>query len=92
MKAPTWLCTTPAQAFGGLLDRAGLIMPLDEAYERFGWNESLYLIAKENTQFDGVTYGVGNELDRFYLFYNKRIFEEQGLNPPQKPTGAFGVM
>lgn len=68
--------------FAGVLARAGLLLPLDEAYDEFGWNDRIFPIAKERTVFDGKTYGIGHQLEFIGTFYNQRIFEEQGLTEP----------
>lgn len=69
--------------FAGVLAQAGLLLPLDDAYEQFGWNERLFPIAKQRTTFDGKAYGIGNQLEVVGVFYNKRIFEEQGISEPK---------
>ena len=68
--------------FAGVLARAGLLLALDEAYDQFGWNERIFPLAKERASFDGKAYGIGHELEFIGTFYNKRIFEEQGLSEP----------
>lgn len=68
--------------FAGVLARAGLLAPLDQAYADFGWDERLLGIARERTTFDGVTYGIGNELEFVGMYYNQRIFDENGLSVP----------
>lgn len=69
--------------FAGVLARAGLLLPLDEAYDQFGWTERIFPIARERTVFDGQIYGIGHELEFIGVFYNQRIFEELGLSEPE---------
>jgi raffinose/stachyose/melibiose transport system substrate-binding protein len=69
--------------FAGVLARAGLLLPLDDAYTQYGWNERIFSWAKDRTAFDGTTYGIGHELEFVGVFYNKRIFEEEGLSEPK---------
>jgi raffinose/stachyose/melibiose transport system substrate-binding protein len=69
--------------FGGVLARAGLLLPLDDAYGQYGWNERVLPIAKQRATFDGKAYGIGIELEVVGMFYNKRIFDEQGLSEPK---------
>jgi raffinose/stachyose/melibiose transport system substrate-binding protein len=69
--------------FAGVLARAGLLAPLDQTYSDLGWDERLLGIARERTIFDGVTYGIGNELEFVGMFYNQRIFDENGLAVPE---------
>jgi raffinose/stachyose/melibiose transport system substrate-binding protein len=69
--------------FAGVLARADLVLSLDEAYDQFGWTERIFPLAKERTSFDGKTFGIGHELEFIGVFYNQRIFEEQGLSEPK---------
>jgi raffinose/stachyose/melibiose transport system substrate-binding protein len=69
--------------FAGVLARADLLLPLDEAYDQFGWTERIFPIARERTTFDGRIYGIGHELEFIGVFYNQRIFEEMGLSEPE---------
>jgi raffinose/stachyose/melibiose transport system substrate-binding protein len=68
--------------FAGVLARAGLLLELDDAYAQYGWDERLLPIAKARTTFDGKTYGIGNAIECVGMFYNRRIFEENGLSEP----------
>lgn len=69
--------------FAGVLARAGLLLPLDEAYAAKGWNERVYPLAKQRVVFDGKPYGIGHQLEVVGMFYNKRIFQEQGIAEPK---------
>jgi raffinose/stachyose/melibiose transport system substrate-binding protein len=69
--------------FAGVLARADLLLPLDEAYDQFGWKERIFPIARERASFDNKSYGIGHELEFIGTFYNERIFEEQGLTEPE---------
>ncbi len=69
--------------FAGVLARAGLLMELDDAYVQSGWDKRIQPIAKERTTFNGKTYGIGNAIEAIGVFYNKRIFDENGLSEPK---------
>ncbi len=69
--------------FAGVLARAGLLLPLDDAYVKYGWDKRIFSWARERTVFDGTTYGIGHELEFIGTFYNKRIFEELELSEPK---------
>lgn len=69
--------------FAGVLARSGLLLPLDAAYEERGWNQSILDVAKERASFDGVAYGIGHELEVIGVFYNRRVFDELGLDVPE---------
>ncbi|MEN6480199.1 MAG: extracellular solute-binding protein, partial [Anaerolineales bacterium] len=69
--------------FAGVLARAGLLLPIDDAYEEYGWNDKVIAWAKDRTAFDGKTYGIGHEIEFLGVFYNMRIYEEEGLTEPK---------
>ena len=69
--------------FTGVLAKAGLAMPLDDAYAAKGWDKRIYPWTRGRSTFDGKTYGVANELEFIGTYYNKRIFEENGWAVPQ---------
>lgn len=69
--------------FTGVLAKAGLAMPLDDAYAEKGWDKRIYPWTRERSTFDGKSYGVANELEFIGVFYNKRIFEENGWEVPK---------
>ena len=66
--------------FGGRLAEAGLLMDLTDAYEERDWQ--VYDFAKERVTVDGKAYGIPGELETIGVFYNKDIFEENGLPEP----------
>ena len=68
--------------YAGILARAGLLLPLEEAYDAYNWNERLLRISRTMTSYDGVVYGVGHELEAQGLYWNKTIFADEGLEPP----------
>lgn len=67
----------------GVLVNAGLLLPLDEAYAEYGWNDRFSDFTVERASIDGTIYGIGNEIEYIGLFYNKRIFDELGLSEPE---------
>jgi raffinose/stachyose/melibiose transport system substrate-binding protein len=77
--------------FAGVLARAGLLLELDDAYAQYGWTERILPIAKERTTFDGKTYGIGNAVECVGMFYNQRIFEEQGLSEPKTHDDVLAI-
>ncbi|MDP9382865.1 MAG: extracellular solute-binding protein [Chloroflexota bacterium] len=69
--------------FAGVLARAGLLQPLEDAYKKYGWDKRFLPIAKQRTTFQGVPYGIGHQLEVVGVFYNKRIFDDLGLQEPK---------
>jgi raffinose/stachyose/melibiose transport system substrate-binding protein len=68
-------------SFGGALAKAGLLLDLTDAYEKYGWQ--VYDFAKKTVTVDGKLYGVPGELETIGMFYNKDMFKELGLDQPQ---------
>lgn len=67
----------------GVLVNAGLLLPLDEAYAEYGWNDRFSDFTKERASIDGTVYGIGNEIEYIGMFFNERIFAELGLSEPK---------
>jgi raffinose/stachyose/melibiose transport system substrate-binding protein len=63
--------------FGGVLADAGLLRPLEAAYEEYGWN--IYEWAKQRATYDGKVYGVPDRVEEIIVYYNKDLVPE----PPQ---------
>ena len=78
-------------AFAGVLAKAGLIMPLDDAYAKMGWDKRLYPWTRERANFDGKSYGVANELEFIGVYYNQRIFQENGWEEPKTWDDLVGL-
>ncbi len=70
---------------------AGLLEPLDDLYESEGWNEVLPQSTLEKyTSPDGRKYAVNVTVVWYpQVYYNKKIFEELGIMPPQTPYVAY---
>jgi raffinose/stachyose/melibiose transport system substrate-binding protein len=77
--------------FAGVLARAGLLMPLDDAYADKGWDQRIYEWTRDRAVFDGKSYGVANELEFIGIFYNKGMFEANGWELPQSWDELLGL-
>jgi len=60
--------------FGGVLAEAGLLLPLEEAYQQRGWG--IYEWAKQRATYNGTLYGVPDQVEEIVLFYNKDLVPE----------------
>ncbi len=89
--APDVLYYDTGPGFAGVLASAGLIRPIDDLYEQYGWNDRIFEWTKARTTFDGQTYGIGNELEFYGGYYNINLFEELGLEPPQTYDDLLGI-
>lgn len=67
--------------FAGVLAGAGLLRPLDDLYAS-GALDAVLPWTRERVTFDGVTYGIGNQLDAVAVYYNADLFEQNGIAVP----------
>jgi raffinose/stachyose/melibiose transport system substrate-binding protein len=67
--------------FGGALADAGLLYDLTDAYEERDWQ--VFDFAKDRVTSDGKVWGIPGELETIGLYYNKKIFADLGIAPPQ---------
>ena len=77
--------------FAGVLANAGLLLPLDDAYTNLGWDQRIYPWTLARSTFDGHVYGVANELEFIGIFYNTRLFEENGWSIPNSWEELVGM-
>jgi raffinose/stachyose/melibiose transport system substrate-binding protein len=70
--------------------KAGLIMPLDDYAEKYGWNDlySKNLIdrfrwSEEHKFGEGPLYGMANTAQLVGVYYNKAIFDQVGIGIPE---------
>jgi len=75
----------------GPMVRAGLILPMDDYAEKYGWNDLLSpgLIARNRYTEDGKTigqgvlWGVSETAEIVGFYYNKQIFADNGVEIPE---------
>src|SRR5215218_5384992 len=60
--------------FGGVLAEAGLLLPLEDAYQQRGWG--IYEWARQRATYNGTLYGVPDQVEEIVLFYNKNLVAE----------------
>jgi raffinose/stachyose/melibiose transport system substrate-binding protein len=60
--------------FGGVLADAGLLLPLEDAYQKRGWD--IYEWAKQRATYNGTLYGVPDQVEEIVLYYNKNLVPE----------------
>jgi len=87
--APDILEYNKGNATAGLLASQGLLAPLDDAYEEYGWGDkladSLQTTAKysdEGVMGSGSYYGVPNYGEFTMMFYNQAMFDQYGIAVP----------
>jgi raffinose/stachyose/melibiose transport system substrate-binding protein len=66
--------TTQGRASGGVLAEAGLLRPLEDAYESKGWD--IYEWARQRATYNGTIYGIPDQVEEIVVFYNKDLVSE----------------
>lgn len=74
--------------FAGVLAAAELLRPLDDLYAS-GALDHIYPWTKERITFGGQAYGLGHQVEFLAVYYNKALFEENGI---AVPTSLEGVL
>ena len=67
----------------GVLAQSGLALDLSKYREEYNWDERFHDWALEKTEYNNGLYGIANELEMLGVFYNKKIFEEAGVQIPE---------
>jgi ABC-type glycerol-3-phosphate transport system substrate-binding protein len=65
-----------------ILVDANELAPLDEAFQRFGWDETIFPNFQQWVTVDGSRYAVPHGFEFEPVFYNKTIYDELGLSVP----------
>src|SRR5918993_1261797 len=60
--------------FGGVLAEAELLRPLEDAYRQRGWG--IYEWAKQRATYNGILYGVPDQVEEIIVYYNKNLMPE----------------
>jgi len=68
--------------YGKVLADAGLLLPLDDAYAAGAFSH-VYDWTKPRTTYNGKIYGVGNELETYWAYYNVDLFKQLKLEVPK---------
>lgn len=67
----------------GVLAKSGLACDLSDYASQKGWKDRFMPSALSNCTYDGKLYGVGNEVEALGVYYNKKIFSENGIEVPK---------
>jgi raffinose/stachyose/melibiose transport system substrate-binding protein len=88
-EAPDILEYNKGNATAGLLASQGLLSDLDEAVDEYGWDDALAPSLQTTARYDedgimgsGPFYGVPNYGEFVEVFYNKDLFEANGVAVP----------
>jgi raffinose/stachyose/melibiose transport system substrate-binding protein len=75
--------------FAGVLAKADLLYPLEDAYKQYDW--PIYDWAKERVTYDGVLSGVPGSVEEIGVYYNENLFNELGFEEPQTIDELFAI-
>jgi raffinose/stachyose/melibiose transport system substrate-binding protein len=75
--APDLVQYDTGPGFGGVLAKNGLLQPIDDAYEQYGWE--VFDWAKARATYGGKVYGVPEQVEELGIYYNKDLFAELGF-------------
>jgi raffinose/stachyose/melibiose transport system substrate-binding protein len=70
-------------AYAGVLADAGLIIPLEDMAEQYGWNDRVAAGALEQAEIAGELYALPLEVDLIGMYVNKDIMDENGWETPE---------
>lgn len=83
----------------GQLAATGVILPLDEAFETYGWADKLGAGIDTIAKYDengvmgsGSWYGVPNYGEFVFLYFNQDMFAEYGIEVPTTPEDLEAAM
>lgn len=80
-KTPDLAYTWPAASVLSGYARIGALAPLDEYFEKYGWDQ-VNEFYKGRNSYEGKIYGLPMEQDLMGVYYNKALFAEKGLTVP----------
>lgn len=79
---PDFICYDISPVTLGILVEANELAPLDDAYEQYGWKDTIFPEAMQWVTIDGHRYAVPHSYQFEPVFYNKTIYAELGLSVP----------
>jgi len=62
--------------------KTGNVLNLDDAYERYGWNNKIYESAQRSVTVHQKKWAIPLDIEIVGYFYNKNVFEKLGLSTP----------
>lgn len=69
--------------YAGVLAEAGLLLPLDDMAEQYGWKERIAPSALEAASLGGQLFGLPLQVDLIGMYYNQTVLEREGYTVPQ---------
>jgi raffinose/stachyose/melibiose transport system substrate-binding protein len=73
---------TPGPGFLLEFQKAGLVLPLNDFADDYGWKDEILPWAYESGTLEGQLYGLPLTFESMVLLYNTKVFADLGLTPP----------
>ena len=74
---------TPGPAYAQEYIDANLFAEMDQYSQEYGWDDKLLGWAIDLGRYEDKLYAIPYQLQTMLLYYNKTVFEDQGLRPPK---------
>ncbi len=82
-KGPDIFSYDSGAGYLGVLASNGKVLDMTPYAEQYKWNERFQDWALNKAVYDGKLYGIANELEMLGVFYNKKMFDQIGAEPPK---------
>lgn len=69
--------------YAGVLAEAGLLTPLEDMADQYGWRDRIAEQSLDATSIDGTLYGLPLQVDLIGMYYNQTLMEQEGYEVPQ---------
>ena len=73
---------TPGPSYVASMAQAGQLLPLDDYAAKLGWADRILPVFLELGKYDGKLYALPKTYETLGLFYNKKLFDENGWTAP----------
>jgi raffinose/stachyose/melibiose transport system substrate-binding protein len=80
---PDVILYDPGPGYAGVLVDAGLLRPLDDLAEQYGWRDRIAATALQGATIDGQLYGLPLSIDVIGVYVNQGLMEQEGLQVPE---------
>lgn len=69
--------------YAGVLANAGLLSPLDQMADQYGWKDKIAGQSLEATSLNGKIYGLPLQVDLIGMYYNNTLLDKEGWQAPK---------
>jgi raffinose/stachyose/melibiose transport system substrate-binding protein len=88
---PDLIYYQPGPAYINVLAKAGLLLPLDKYADQYGWKKEIPAWIYNQGMFRGRFYGIASRVFFQGVYYNKKVFSDLGLKPPNSYADFLNI-